>query len=207
MSIDTSAAKDVIDAANTALEGVGCSIAPLTSPDHYPQGFLFARPEPVVGVTDDGNNAASYRGGLLITCDIPKSISEPSTFNPQRVQILLGFAYTGTALKPGDDNLAITGFDTGDLLGPVTPALTTAAPSSIEPVTATAAAPSSPPPASIPTEQAAPLPVSSPGLITPRHLAPSTKWLLGLVSLVLWVPLTHLGARRLRHALFDGAET
>jgi hypothetical protein len=41
----------------------------------------------------------------------------------------------------------------------------------------------------------------------PRHLASSTKWVLGLLSLALWFPLTHLGARRLRLALADGAES
>ena len=206
LAIDTSAAKAVIDAANTGLKAQGCSIAPVTSPDQYPQGFLFSRPEPVVGVPDDGSSAASYRGGLVVFCDIPKSLSEPSTFSPQRAQILLGFAYTGSAVKPGDDNLQIGGFDTGDLLSGVTDSGTPVGNPFDETLTAPpAAAPAAPAPAPA-IEQAAPALTSAPATILPRHLAASTKWLLGLLSLALWFPLTHLGARRLRLALADGAE-
>lgn len=206
--IDSAAAKAVIDAANAGLKGVGCSLTPLTAPEQYPQGFLFARPEPKVGVPADGTLAGSYRGGLLVTCDIPKSLSEPSTFSPQRAQILLGFAYTGTALTPGDDNLSIGGFGMGDLAGagaagdalltplsPALPAIPTAAP---------AAAPGAAPATDAVRPQAL---ARTSGTILPRHLASSTKWALGVLSLLLWLPLTHLGARRLRYALSDGAET
>jgi hypothetical protein len=206
MSLDTAPARGVIDAANAALKPTGCTLGVLSSPDRYPQGFLFARPEPDIGVTDDGNSAGSYRGGLLIRCDIPRSISEPSTFNPQRAQILLGFAYTGTSRKPGDDNFSIGGFDTGDLVGSAqSPALANLLVSS--PLPAVAAPAAAPPPAAVApaTERAAAHP-AGPALIYPRHLAASTKWILGLVSLVLWVPLTNAGVRRLRLALFDGAE-
>jgi hypothetical protein len=208
LAIDTSAAKSVIDAANAGLKPQGCSIAPMTSPNQFPQGFLFARPEPEVGVAADGSTAGSYRGGLLITCDIPKSLSEPSTFSPQRAQILLGFAYTGTAVKPGDDNLQIGGFNTGDLLtGATDSSIGLAGPLDAAlggPAATTPAVVAAPPPA---VEQAASALTSTPATILPRHLANSTKWLLGLLSLALWFPLTHLGARRLRLALADGAET
>jgi hypothetical protein len=205
-AIDTPAAKAVIDAANAGLQAQGCSLAPVTSPYQYPQGFLFSRPEPLVGVRDDGSSAASYRSGLVIFCDIPKSLSEPSTFSPQRAQILLGFAYTGTAVKPGDDNLQIGGFTSGDLLSGVTGS----GPSVGNPFDATltappvaAAAEAMPAPA---VEEAAPARTSAPATILPRHLASSTKWVLGLLSLALWFPLTHLGARRLRLALADGLD-
>jgi hypothetical protein len=205
--IDSSAAKAVIDAANTGLKAQGCSLAPVTSPDQYPQGFLFSRPEPLVGVPDDGSLAASYRGGLVVFCDIPKSLSEPSTFSPQRAQIVLGFAYTGTAVKPGDDNLQIGGFDTGDLLSGLTDSGNVAAGNPFD-ATLTAPPPAAPEiaaPAPV-VEQAAPALTSAPATILPRHLAASTKWLLGLLSLALWFPLTHFGARRLRLALADGVD-
>ena len=206
LPFDSAAGRTVVDAANAALKPTGCSVAVLASPDRYPQGFLFSRPEPAIGVTDDGNSAGSYRGGLLITCDIPKSISEPSTFNPQRAQILLGFAYTGAAREPGDDNFSIGGFGTGDLIGaPMSPAVANVL------VTAPSATPAAqltpPPPAAVaPVTEPAAAHTTGPALIYPRHLAASTKWILGLLSLVLWVPLTNAGIGRLRRALSDGAE-
>ena len=207
MPIDSTQAKAVIDAANAGLKSAGCSLTPLTAPDQYPQGFLFARPEPKVGVLDDGTLAGSYRGGLLVTCNIPKSLSEPSTFSPQRAQILLGFAYTGTALTPGDDNLSIGGFGMGDLADGTDGANAAAAPLASAlpaiPTAAPASAAVAPPLAEVRPKALA----RTPGTILPRHLAVSTKWLLGLLSLGLWLPLTHLGARRLRYALSDGAES
>ena len=70
------------------------------------------------------------------------------------------------------------------------------------------ATPDLPAPAPAPevVEQAAPERASAPTTIFPKHLSASTKWMLGLLSLVLWVPLTHIGARRLRLALADGAD-
>lgn len=206
LPVDTSAARMVIAAANAALKPTGCTLAALTSPDRYPQGFLFARPEPAVGVTDDGNSAGSYRGGLLVTCDIPKSISEPSTFNPQRAQILLGFAYTGTTREPGGDDFSIGGFGTGDLVGgQVSPAVADVLVGAPPTVSASPAAP--PPPAAVaPLTEPVAAHTGGPALIYPRHLAASTKWILGIASLALWIPLTNAGVRRLRHALFDGTE-
>lgn len=206
-AIDSSAAKALIDSVNAALKPQGCSLSPLSSPSQYPQGFLFQRPEPAVGVAADGTLAASYRGGLLVMCDIPKSLSEPTTFSPQRAQILLGFVYTGAALRPGEGSLAIGGFYTGDLTriaAPPSAALDPPATSRLPAVVTGSAAPAAPP---APTERAAPAAsatAEAAASILPRHLASSTKLTLALLSLLLWLPLTHLGARRLRLALEAG---
>lgn len=208
-ALDSGPAKAVIDATNAALRPQGCSLSPLSSPGQYPQGFLFARPEPAVGVAADGTLAASYRGGLLVICDIPKSLSEPTTFSPQRAQILIGFAYTGAALRPGEGGLAIGGFQPGDLLSgaapsqaaldvPTAPTLPLALTGSPAPVAA---------PAPAPAEQAAPAAPTMPAAaVLPRHLAAGTKVALAMLSLLLWLPLTHLGATRLRSALEVGSE-
>src|SRR5205823_12105019 len=75
----------------------------------YPQGFLLSRKPPALGTAKDGTFAASMYGGMLILCDVPHSATDPTTFTPQRVQILIGFVYSmARAVK--DD----AGFGTGD---------------------------------------------------------------------------------------------
>lgn len=216
---DSSAAKAVIDAVNAAIEPQGCSIAPMTSPDRYPQGFLFARPQPDMGVKPDGTLASSYRGGLLVTCDIPRTVSDPTTFTPQRMQLLLGFAWTSTAatgepLGFGLDSLlgdsapivggvgnGAGGFTTpsgpaGGIGAGAATALTSPA------ADATAAAPAAPAEttAAAPPRQAKPA-----ALIKPFHMDATDRWLIAVFSLIVWGALTHAGARRFLFAIDDSA--
>ena len=205
--IDSSAGKSVIDAANAAIGPNGCTITPLTSPPTYPQGFLFAQQPPEVGVKPDGTLAASYRGGLLVTCDMPKSVSDPTTFSPQRVQMLLGFAYTST-IATGEP----LGFAFGDIAGgsssPITASIGSGPLSSLpttKPMTETLAPPASPvtnnevaaSPAQPPASTALP---QAPTRLKPagvwRSMDNADRWLLGLIGLIAWGLLTHAGARR-----------
>ena len=108
-------------------------------------------------------------------------------------------------MKPGDHSFNIGGFDTGDLLsGPLASLVTESPPVTPIAVATPDLAAAAPAPAVV--EQAAPERASAPTTIFPKHLSASTKWILGLLSFVLWVPLTHIGARRLRLALADGAD-
>src|SRR5205823_2085924 len=112
--IDSSAAQQTLTAANAALKPAGCTLTPLLTPDHYPQGFLFSRPEPELGVKPDGSLAASSRGGLLVVCDVPKNpASDATQFSPERLQALFGFVYTSTIAHPD-----VGGFGIGDTAGP-----------------------------------------------------------------------------------------
>ena len=199
MPADSSGAKSLVDGINAALKPQGCSVTPLTSPDRYPQGFLFSRPEPEVGVKDDGSLAASYRGGLLVVCDLPRSLTDNfGGFSPQRVQIVVGFAFTSTTAGG-----AVGGFGLGDLGGggdlggsavlggfrsaPASapsftpgPAPDVAAPAPV--------APTANPPATARASRVA--------AILPFRMDPTLRWLFGLIGLAGWALLTHLGARR-----------
>ncbi|HZQ28513.1 MAG TPA: hypothetical protein VFA94_12510, partial [Acidimicrobiales bacterium] len=215
--VGSAAGKALIDAANAAIKPQGCSMTPLTTPDSYPQGFLFSRPDPEVGVRPDGTLAASYRGGLLVVCDMPRSLTDNfGGFSPQRAQMLFGFAYTSTAATSASDT---GGFNLGDLggdglvLGGSGPALST--PSSGELGLTTSTPFSTPAPAASGGE--APAAVASP----PTTVAPSIphrlaaihfprmdgrmRWLLGLIGLAGWALLTHMGARRFLLATTDCA--
>ena len=220
--VDSSAGKAVLDAVNAGLEAQGCSITPLTTPDRYPQGFLFARPAPDMGVKPDGTLASSYRGGLLVTCDIPRAASDPTTFTPQRMQLLLGFAWTSTAAtgEPLGFGLGDLGFDSGPItgglgatsapLGSVSSSATGLASSTgasfsgTAPATATAAAGPSgaatAPAAAPATQQARPA-----ALIKPFHMDAADKWLIGVLAVIVWAALTHVGARRFLLAIDDSA--
>jgi hypothetical protein len=198
VGVDSSAAKSVIDAANAAIGPQGCKMTPLTSPDSYPQGYLFSRPQPDIGVKADGSAASSYRGGLLIVCDPPRSVTDNfGGFSPQRAQFLVGFAYTSTTAKAeiggfgfgniadtvigGGPGSAVLGAGTGGLGLPVTPSAGTITGSAgSAPATAATAAPR------------ATRPVAA---IGPVHLSGGTRWLLGLLGLLGWAALTHFGAR------------
>ncbi|MDQ1403342.1 MAG: hypothetical protein QOG03_1658 [Actinomycetota bacterium] len=199
VAVDSSAAKSVIDAANAAIEPNGCRVTPLTSPDTYPQGYLFSRPQPDIGVKADGTSASSYRGGLLIICDPPKQVTNNfGGFSPQRAQILVGFAYTSTTARAevggftfGDAGSVIVGTGGSPLLG------TLGGLSS--PVDGLPAIGSSPVAAATPSTPSGPTPAARPrpvAAIGPIHLSSGVRWLLGLLGLVGWAALTNLGARR-----------
>jgi hypothetical protein len=194
---DSSAAKSVIDSANAAIGAQGCKITPLTSPDSYPQGYLFSRPQPEIGVKADGSSAASYRGGMLIVCDPPRAVTDNfGGFSPQRMQMLLGFAFTSTTAKAevggfsfGDagsvlvGNGGLTGLNGATPIGGLgTTPLEVAQGPSTAPVQPSVAAPA-----------ARPRPVAA---IGPIRLSRGLRWSLGLLGLLGWAALTNFGARR-----------
>ena len=110
---DSSQGKALFSAVNAALKPSGCTVAVLGDPARYPQGFVFSRPEPEVGVRSDGTLAASYRGGLLVLCNVPDNPAAQATkFSPERIQAVIGFVYTSTSANP-----AVGGFGLGDLAG------------------------------------------------------------------------------------------
>src|SRR5207248_4151209 len=75
----------------------------------------------------DGSLASSMAAGLLVLCDIPQRLSEPTGFNPQRLQILVGFVYTSAIATD-----KVGGFGLGDLVGlaPVVPSVPSPTPAS-----------------------------------------------------------------------------
>jgi hypothetical protein len=170
-----------------------------------------------MGVAADGSLAASMQGGLLVLCDLPQSATAPTGFSPQRMQVLIGFAYTGVAAtdEPGGFGLGgLLGGDftdggasfgssdgftgrTSDLAagpaalttGPLAPGADIAAP----PVEAAAAEAAAPP------AVAAPRPPARPRVLAVSYaMDPSHRVVLALVCLAAWAALTHLGLRRLR---------
>jgi hypothetical protein len=199
---DSSAGVALVDSVNAALKPEGCTMSVLTTPASYPQGFLFSRPEPQLGVAPDGTLAASQRGGLLVVCDIPRSVSDQiNGFSPERAQIVIGFAFTSTQVST-----AVGGFSLGDLGGPVPggtgvaglntsggslPSLDLGLPGAAPVVDALTA----------PVTGTAPARTSSAAAaIVPVHLSTAAKWLLAVLGLVVWALLTHIGARQFRAA-------
>jgi hypothetical protein len=206
---DSSQGKALVESANQALKPSGCSLSVLTDPARYPQGFLFSRPEPELGVRNDGTLAASDRGGLLVLCDVPDNPAAQATkFSPQRIQAVVGFVYTSTAANP-----AVGGFGLGDLAGgptgplnfkspgvgsPATPGFPAgiAVPSASPAAGGTALAGSSPPAAPA-VARARPKSIAAVG---PIGMGTLTRVLLALVCLAAWGWLTHIGASRFRRA-------
>ena len=198
---------------NTALLPTGCTISAAGPAGRYPQGFLFARPEPEIGVADDGSFAASMRSGLLVVCELPQELTGNTDFNPQRVQVLLGFVYTSarTGTDPGGfslGDLATVVGDTGGLpLDGGTSGLDTSdlgtTPTADVPTARADVGPAPPPPpaaaaAADGEEQAAPARrLQSVVLLTDGFV---DRWPVWVVSLVVWLVLTHLGITRLLKA-------
>jgi hypothetical protein len=151
-----------------------------------------------VGLAEDGSFAGSMQAGLLVLCDLPDELSAGTDLKPQRMQAVIGFAYTAanSEAEPG-------GFGIGDLgsgvLGQsftapasLTPsALPTATPA-FTPVEAAAA------PAPAPTKLQARPAASRLAPLADFAMDPATRWVLGLVCVVVWAALTHAGARKLR---------
>lgn len=216
-ALDTPQGQQVLNAANNLLQPQGCSLAVLTSPSSYPQGYLFSRPQPDIGVKDDGTLAASYRGGLLVVCNIPRSLSDPTTVSPQRMQVLFGFAFTSTAANAeiggfSFDDLGLGDFGSagggGPILGstvdvPITGSVTTVAES---PLDLTGALPTP-----TPTARSAPLPpplrrsLAPPALaVAPLSMDQGLRLFLGLLCVIVWGYVTNFGARRFLIATSDG---
>jgi hypothetical protein len=206
---DSSQGKALFTATNSALKPSGCPVALLGDPSRYPQGFVFSRPEPEVGVRADGTLAASYRGGLLVVCDVPDNPAAQATkFSPQRIQAVVGFVYTSTAANP-----AVGGFGLGDLAaGPLggfafkSPGsfAATSSPAGIAVPNASPAAAGTAPAgtstsAAVPTAGARARPKSI-AAVGPLGMGTAARVFLALVCLVAWGWLTHVGASRFRRA-------
>lgn len=112
LPVGGSAAQAVIEQAAAALAPSRCGLSVLSTPAAYPQGFLFGRPQPELGVAEDGSLAASMQGGLLLQCDLPQDLTAPTNFSPQRMQVVLGFAFTSVATQAD-----IGGFGIDDIGG------------------------------------------------------------------------------------------
>jgi len=205
MSLDSTSGRAVIDAVNGVLQPQGCTLTPLSTPSTYPQGFLFSRPAPEIGVSADGSLAASYRGGLLVVCDMPVAVTKNfGGFSPERFQMLIGFAYTSTVVK----SASVGGFNLGDLSGPVVGGvpiggttnygaagdaqlgLTTGQQERSE-----VAAPT----VNLGLHDIPPSRTPAASIFPPMDAA--LRWRLGLLALLVWAGLTHLGARRFLTAL------
>lgn len=196
----SAAGRQVLDAATAALRAFKCELAVLDDPASYPQGFLFQRPPPALGVADDGSTASSMVGGLLLTCDPPQEVTGLTDLNPQRVQMLFGFAYSATAARTN-----VGGFGIGDLAGSDGGALgglpgAFDGPSIVPaPALPGATSEATPPPASAATR---PRPLA----LTPIACAATLRaddWIASdtwpwVIALIGWGLLTHLGLRRIR---------
>jgi hypothetical protein len=198
MPASSAEGQSFIDNVNAALAPTDCTIAVLTDPSRYPQGFLLSRPEPRVGVAEDGTFAGSMAAGLLVLCNLPDELGTGTDFKPQRLQAVVGFAYT--AATATDE---VGGFGIGNLADQVLgQQLLPAADLPALPDLATTPAPL----------EAAPAPVAAPARTLPSRPAatrlpaplgdfamdPATRWVLGLACVVVWAALTHAGAKRLR---------
>jgi hypothetical protein len=196
---DSSAAQSALAAANSAIKAQGCSLTLVGSPESFPQGFLFSRPQPELGVKADGTMAASYRGGLLIVCDMPRAVTDHlDNFSPERVQVLVGFAFTSASA-----HAEVGGFGLADLATPTPGAGSGVLGATLAPapaVTGSQGIPSlsaAPVPAAGPTPAPSVRPAAPAAAIVPYRMDATIRWAIGLLALLVWALLTHLGARRL----------
>lgn len=214
--LDAASTATLVTTLNGALSATGCRIDLLSRPEAYPQGFILGRKPPAIGVKPDGSLAASMQGGLLVLCDLPQDATAPTGFSPQRMQVLVGFAYTSVAAndEPGgfglggllggdftsDGGTTLGGFDADEpssgtslasvTTGPLAPLADATAVGAVEPAPAPSA----------PAATAAPPPRRVAPRILPVSFAmdPTRRAVLALVCLAGWALLTHLGLRRLR---------
>ena len=191
-------AQGVVDQANAALAASACRIDVITNPGRYPQGYLFSRPAPRVGVEADGSYAGSMRAGLLVVCDLPESVTGQvgnatgTGLSPQRIQVVVGFAYSaaGATEEPGGFGLSDL---TGDLGNFALPSLNVA-PAPLGDLT----------PTTPPAEELVPLKKPTKTIAAPllpaatQPLAGATRMMLLVICLAAWAGLTHLGITRLR---------
>lgn len=188
-------AQGIVDQANVALAASQCRIDVITQPTRYPQGFLFSRPTPKLGVEPDGTFAGSMRAGLLVLCDLPEQITGNTDLNPQRIQVVVGFAYTATSAvdEPG-------GFNIGNLVGSIDVPSVDLAPSFTPSLIPSVGVVTEPAPTTLaprlPTTRSTPIAVARPRLTD--ALDSSVRWILAIVCLTAWAVLTHLGIRKLR---------
>ena len=172
----------------------GCRVDVVNQPLKYPQGFLFSRPEPKVGISADGTFAGSMRAGLLIVCDLPDGFPTKD-LSPQRIQVVVGFAYSAASATedPGGFGLGDLG-GSGDSTVPLPSLNVTDAG-----LGGLGAAPSLTP--ETPTKTNRPtVKITTPArrIISTVPLDGATRSILLVVCLVAWIALTHLGITRLR---------
>jgi len=190
---DSSQAQSFMESLNAAMAASGCKLSILGPAEKYPQGYLLSRKPPRLGVAKDGTYAASMNGGMLILCDIPKNISDPTTFSPQRAQILVGFEYSmaRAANAPG-------GFNFGGLVGGITQPVHNV--TLVHDIPGTPGkAPNVAPTAATALQQARPQALGT----TPQSsrlvpLSRGTRWALIALGIVLLMIATNAAARKLR---------
>jgi hypothetical protein len=204
LPVGGSAAGAVLKTVSQALAPSGCRLSILDSPSAYPQGFLFSRPEPTLGVADDGTAAASMTGGLLVQCDIPHDLADTTGFSPQRAQIVLGFVYTGVSAREdiGGFGLGHIGGGTGDGGSGAGLAVGSSSESGFEaPALGAGTAPTAGPPAAVPARAGSS--DQGPPSVTERiellaaNFADGRPWL-WIAALAVWLLLTHRGLERVR---------
>lgn len=205
--VDSTVGRSLVDQLNAGLAPSKCRLAVLSQPGVYPQGFILSRPAPKVGVRADGTEAASMFAGMQVLCDVPQSVSsQAGGFSPERVQIVLGFAFTSAKVAgdPGGFGLSDLG---GSALVPIDrtartdaapPAASGLPPQSSENVAA-APLPSAPlPPVRSIAPAAAPRAVPIVSRLFDPTLAPATRAALLFGCLLGWLGLTVVALRRLR---------
>jgi hypothetical protein len=200
--MDSPAAQSFVDQINAGLASTNCTIALLTDPARYPQGFLLGRKEPRIGVAEDGTFAGSMKAGMLVLCDLPEELSAGTDFKPQRLQAVLGFAYTSAAAEtePGGFGLGNLG---DSVLGNTFNAAPTAAPlPDLAPSFAPVETPAAPVVDAPKTLQARPAAARAlPAPLADFAMDPATRWLLAVVCVIAWATLTHTGVARLKRVL------
>ena len=216
--LDAASTTALMTTLNSSLAATGCRMDVLSRPEVYPQGFVLGRKPPALGVAEDGSLAASMQGGLLVLCDLPQTLTAPTGFSPQRMQVLFGFAYTAVAATEeaggfgiggllgatfgAEDGASFTEGSDGAAIDQPTGVALDAGPSigaadvvGVTPVPELGPAPTS-------DDTAAP----SAGTSTPRArilpvsfaMDPTQRAVLAVLCLSIWALLTHLGLRRLR---------
>ena len=205
----SAAARGVLDAAKTALAPMGCDLTILSTPAAFPQGFVLARKPPVLGIAADGTSAGSMAGGMLLMCDLPQNLAEPTGFSPQRMQAVIGFAYTAATATDdvggfGLPSLASGAGTDGVFGGPDSTTTATGALGASGGLGDNAAAGALPPAPALTTAAASTaVPYCDARLVAANWFADQRwPWMLALIA---WGALTELGLRRLRVAVGDMA--
>jgi hypothetical protein len=189
--VDSSPAQSFIEGLNGALSPTGCQLSLLGPASSYPQGYLLSRKPPALGVAKDGTYAASMNGGMLVLCDLPKSISDPTTFSPQRAQILVGFEYSMARA-----NDAPGGFSFGGLAGGISkPAHELTVTHTLPGTKGTAAVAAKAVDAPASQQQAL---SSLPRSVRVNPLSAATRWVLIAAGLAALIVATNIAMRRLR---------
>lgn len=206
-ALDSLPARQMLDAADAALASTGCQLKVVGPTQRYPQGYVLSRKPPPIGLKKDGSLASSMAAGLLVLCDIPQTLSEPTGFNPQRLQILVGFVYTSAIATD-----KVGGFGLGDLVGlaPVAPSVPSQPPASAA-IPEIDGAVTAPPVEATPAANVSAPPAETPAVRRPIRAAFVAvagvfgKWPIWLAALAVWLVVTRRGLRRV-HALIADVE-